>query len=259
MIIVDDASTDKTYEIALDFAQKDKRIKVIRHKNNWGIKKLKKSYNHALKQAKGDLIAILEGDDFWPKDKLEKQIKVFKDNQVVLSFGNWAMCSINGKVIYTRNFKKFNLNYLNNNPPPSILNLFLTLKFDIGSQTVMIRKKTFEEIGGFRNSNEYSFVDIPTYLHLALKGKFAYIPETLGFYRRTNQSSWFNFASKSKTFGREEIKNCINNFLKTKAKSFSKTLNWNYIERKQNFYLLKRRIFYPISFIFNKLISLLNN
>lgn len=82
-----------------------------------------------------------------------------------------------------------------------------------------------------------------------------YIPETLGFYRRTNQSLWFNFASKSKTFGREEIRNCINNFVQIKAKSFSNLLDWKDIERKQNFYLLKRRIFFPISYFFNKFLQ----
>lgn len=255
MIIIDDNSIDKTLNIIKSYSKKDKRIKFISHNKRWGVKKLKDSYNQALKKSRGEIIAILEGDDFWPRDKLEKQIKVFKDSRVVLSFGNWSMCSINGKVIYTRNFKKFNLNYLNNNPPPSILNLFLTLKFDIGSQTVMIRKKTLERIGGFKTATEYPFVDIPTYLHLALRGKFAYIPETLGFYRRTNHSLWFNFASKSQTFGREEIKNCINNFIQIKAKSFSNTLNWNDIERKQNFYLLKRRILYPLSLMFNKFLK----
>ena len=255
MIIVDDASTDKTYKIASNFTKKDKRIKLVKHKTNWGIKKLKKSYNQALKQAKGDLIAILEGDDFWPNNKLEAQVKVFKDKNIILSYGNWAMCNKSGKIIYIRNYLKFKKRELNNDPPLSILNLFLTLQFDIGSQTVMIRKKSLLEIGGFKNDKYYPFVDVPTYLHLTLKGKFVYIPQLLGYYRRTTHSSWFNFAGQSQTMGREEMKNCISNFVKTKAKNFFKKIEWEKIENGQNQYLIKRKLFKPISLIFNQLIS----
>lgn len=252
MIIIDDNSTDKTLNIINEFAKKDKRIKIIRHKTNWGIKKLKDSYNQGLQAAKGNLIAILEGDDFWPKDKLEKQVNVFENEDVVLSYGNWAMTNQSGKTAYIRSYKKFDKNLLNNQPIYSILNLFLTLQFDIGSQTAMIRKKSLLKIGGFKNDKYYPFVDIPTYLHLALKGKFVYIPHVLGYYRRTVNSSWLNFASQSQTMGREEMKNCINNFVKTKAKEFSKTLDWQKIKKKQSRYLLKRKIFYFPSVIFNK-------
>ena len=255
MIIIDDASTDKTYEIAINFAKKDKRIKIIRHKKNWGIKRLKDSYNQALKQAKGKFITVLEGDDLWHKDKLAIQVPVFTDKNTVFSYGNWAMTSQSGNTIYVRNYKKFNKKLLNNQPKPNILKLFLSLQFDIGSQTVMIRRRSLLEIGGFKDDKNYPFVDIPTYLFLSLKGKFAYVPRVSGYYRRTENSSWLNFASKSSTMGREEIKNCINNFIKTKAKNLSKTLNWQSIQQKQNQYLLKRKILHIPSVIFNKFLA----
>jgi len=254
MIIIDDCSTDETVKIVKKFL-KDKQIKLIHHKTNWGIKRLKDSYNQALKLAKGEFIAILEGDDFWPKNKLKTQTKAFEDKNVVLSYGNWAMTNQSGKTIYVRDYKNFDKNLLENQPKPSILKLFLTLKFDIGSQTVMIRKNVLDRIGGFKNDKHYPFVDIPTYLHLALKEKFAYLPYLLGYYRRTENSSWFNFVSQSQTMGREEMKNCINNFVKTKAKGFSETLNWQEIERKQNQYLLKRKILHLPSVIFNKFLA----
>lgn len=255
MIIVDDASTDRTCEIALQFARQDKRIIIIRHKTNRGIHKLKDSYNQALHRAKGQLIAILEGDDFWPNDKLETQVKAFTDKDVICSYGNWAMTNQSGKTVYVRNYQKFDESFLNNQPVPSLLNLFLTLQFDIGSSTVMIRKKSLLEITGFKNDNFYPFVDIPTYLHLALKGKYACLPRLLGYYRRTENSSWFNFASKSSTMGREEIKNCIDNFVKTKAKTFLKNLNWQKIEKGQGEYLVKRKIFHFPSVIFNTFLA----
>jgi glycosyltransferase involved in cell wall biosynthesis len=176
MMVIDDASIDKTFSIAKDFSKKDKRIKVIPHKTNWGIKRLKETYNQALKYAKGDLIAILEGDDFWPKDKLENQIKAFDNRSVTFSYGNWAMTNQAGKTVYIRSYQKFNKEFLNNNPSPSILNLFLTLQFDIGSQTVMIRKKNTFRYWWFQNDKYYPFVDVPTYLKLSFKRKIYLYP-----------------------------------------------------------------------------------
>jgi len=55
--------------------------------------------------------------------------------------------------------------------------------------------------------------------------------------------------------GREEIRNCINNFVKNKAKDFSKTLNWQKIEKDQDQYLFKRKLFRFLSVGFNKLMA----
>lgn len=71
MIIVDDCSTDKSYEIALEYAKKDERIKVIRNESNSGAAI---SRNNALNMAGGEYIAFLDSDDLWEENKLEKQI-----------------------------------------------------------------------------------------------------------------------------------------------------------------------------------------
>ncbi|NMB92244.1 MAG: glycosyltransferase family 2 protein [Parcubacteria group bacterium] len=246
LIIIDDCSTDSTNQIITQFAHKDNRIKVIKHKKNWGINKLQETYNQALRLAKGDFIAILEGDDFWPHNKLEVQIKVFKDKKVVMSYGNWIMTDQNGLSIYLKHYKKFKKHFLNNIPVGSILFNFLTLHFDIGSQTVIFRKSALVKIGGFKSDKNYPFIDLPTYLSMSLVGEFAYINKTLGYYRRSAQSSWFNFAVKSKEMGRKEIKNCVNNFIKYKAKNIDKLVNWEEIEKKQSLYLFERRLTYFI-------------
>ncbi len=242
MIIIDDASTDKTLSIISKFSKIDKRIRIISHKKNWGITNLKKTYNQALKLAHGELIAILEGDDFWPTNKLRKQVAAFTDKKVVLSYGNWAMTNQSGDAIYLKNYCGFNKNLLNNAPLGSILKLFLTLKFDLGSQTVIIRKKALDKIGGFQNSRFYPFIDIPTYLSLTLVGNFYYLPEVLGYYRRTKQSSWFHFAKLSKIIGREELRNCVNSFTKINSKKLINKLDWEKINKQQvQFLALKRR------------------
>ena len=83
-IIIDDGSTDNTNEVIKTY--NDRRIRYI-YQKNVGIWKLNETYNKALALANGELIAILEGDDFWPPDKLEVQVPFFLNTNVVLAFG----------------------------------------------------------------------------------------------------------------------------------------------------------------------------
>lgn len=229
MIIIDDASYDTTFSLVSRFAKKDKRIKFVRHRKNWGIKRLKDSYNQALSLASGDLIAILEGDDYWPKDKLEKQTKDFIKKNVVLSYGDWVMTDVLGHGIKLGVYGQH---------PGVTTNLFVSLKFYLFSPTIMIRKKALEKIGGFQSDKDYPFTDIPTYLALSLKGEFYYHPEILGFYRKQPFSSWFSFAKETEDMGREKVKKCVNNFLKI----HKIPIQWKKIEKEQQRYInFKRR------------------
>ena len=71
MLIVDDCSTDGSYEIALEYAARDPRIKVMRNERNSGAAV---SRNRALDAAQGEYIAFLDSDDLWEPCKLERQI-----------------------------------------------------------------------------------------------------------------------------------------------------------------------------------------
>lgn len=211
-IIIDDASSDKTPEIVSSFAKLDKRIKVIRHKNNWGIGRLTNTYNQALKMAKGEFIAILEGDDFWPRDKLEKQIESFPKKDAVFSFGDCIMTNEKGLPI-----KLFRYNHdkrlLENRPVGAILTLFANLNFSVIPVTVIIKRDILISIGGFHKNRHYPFLDIPTFLEVALKGRFFYHDDVLGFYRKQSNSEWFRFAKETSAMGRKEIQQCVNSFL----------------------------------------------
>ncbi len=70
-LIRNDGSTDETFEILDRYRQIDKRIKIFNDSNNIG---LTKSLNLLLKEAKGDLIARQDTDDFSFKERLEIQL-----------------------------------------------------------------------------------------------------------------------------------------------------------------------------------------
>ena len=78
LIIIDDASSDNTSDI-IEPNLKDQRIKVIRLNKGIGGAEAR---NIGLDESKGELIAFLDDDDEWLKNKLERQVNFFFDNNV---------------------------------------------------------------------------------------------------------------------------------------------------------------------------------
>ena len=96
LIIVDDASADQSYDLISAFAQKDERITVIRNEVNRGVSFTRK---RALSNARGNWIAILDSDDIWASDKLEKQVSVLDDAGPELVFTGSAFIRNDGSPI----------------------------------------------------------------------------------------------------------------------------------------------------------------
>lgn len=95
IIVVNDGSKDSTEKIANEFIQKnsDFNIKLI-SKLNGGVSSAR---NAGLKNAVGDYIALLDSDDEWFLDKLEKQIQVFNNNSSISFVGGLIFEPLNGK------------------------------------------------------------------------------------------------------------------------------------------------------------------
>lgn len=72
LIIVDDASTDSTYNICLELAEQDNRVKIIRNLKNVGPYVSK---NRALKIARGEWVTGHDADDYALPDRLEMHIR----------------------------------------------------------------------------------------------------------------------------------------------------------------------------------------
>lgn len=74
MLIVDDGSRDRTAAIASGYAAKDARIRLIRQKNGGTAN----ARNNAIRQAEGRYIALLDADDLWEPDFLERQLEFMR-------------------------------------------------------------------------------------------------------------------------------------------------------------------------------------
>jgi glycosyltransferase involved in cell wall biosynthesis len=82
VIIIDDASTDNTFEILKSYAAKDSRIFLYRQEKNAGYNT---SFSDACSKASGNYIAISDQDDVWELTKIEKQVaKIKKSKKTVL-------------------------------------------------------------------------------------------------------------------------------------------------------------------------------
>jgi glycosyltransferase involved in cell wall biosynthesis len=174
VIISDDCSTDKTTHIIESFIKSNRLDwKLIKHNKNQGMQK---NWAESILAAKGEFIAILEGDDYWLDEyKLEKQLNILKNNL------NFSACFSDAlivdeianidrgdyvsqkNVIYTFN------SILENNSIPTC--------------SILFRKNKFEIPELFYES---PIVDWILHLIVSLKGNYFFINEKLVVYRMNN-------------------------------------------------------------------------
>lgn len=96
LLVVNDCSTDKTAMLAEAIVKKDDRVRLISNEKNSGVSYTRK---HGLEEASGEWVAILDSDDAWAPEKLEKQIKLQKKTNADLLFTGSAFMDADGKPI----------------------------------------------------------------------------------------------------------------------------------------------------------------
>lgn len=182
LVVVDDGSTDGTPDVVEAF--RDPRVRVLRLPHR-GLAALAGSYNAALASTSGPLVAILEGDDLWPADKLAVQVPVFEDPAVALSWGAGDLVDASDRVIETvrRVECEGDRRVLR---APEVLRRLALGNFLTPTITVMVRRAELDAIGGFTQLGSELFVDLPTWLRLAARtqGTFVYLDHVLGAWRQ---------------------------------------------------------------------------
>lgn len=193
LVIVDDGSTDGTLDIARGFS--DPRVRIVAHEHR-GLEGLVDAYRAVLDQSSAALVAILEGDDCWPANKLSRQVSDFDDPDVVLSYGVCGLIDECGCGYGLVN-PWFPDEIRTNRPIGSILPSLLSV-CPILSPTVVVRRSALESVGGFWQPNDVPYVDHPTWLLLAMQGPFAYQDTIVGSWRR-HSAQWTTRASESRS------------------------------------------------------------
>lgn len=193
IIFWDNKSTDNSKIVFKSFI--DKRLKYYFAKKHTTLYKAR---NLALKKAKGKLIAFLDSDDIWIKEKLALQVKKFKNNKIGLVYSNYY--TLNQVTGQKKIFYKGKL-------PEGIIYDKLLNNYFLGIGTVIVRKNIFEK--SKKNFDEkFNIIgDFDFFTRISKKTYFAAVQDSLLIYRIHNES----FSSKNYDMHINELKSWIKN------------------------------------------------
>lgn len=107
ILLIDDGSNDKSYEICKEYLKKDKRIKVFSQKNSGPSS----ARNLGLDKASGEYIIFVDSDDYIESDFISTMMKQNDNYDVIISnyniVSNNKVKFLDNKIFYYDNFLEF--------------------------------------------------------------------------------------------------------------------------------------------------------
>ena len=180
LIIADDGSTDATKLLVegLD----DPRIIFLEFEHCGMGSKMK---NNALKRSSGELVAFIDSDDLWNASKLEKQMAALN------KFSTAGFCVTNGynfiePGLALDHFYKEKNGYRFG----QLFIPFFQSELSGFTQALLVRKKSLEKIGGFKEEKSFSDVDCIISLAYYYPGVILYEPLVYRRLHDSNHSDW---------------------------------------------------------------------
>ncbi len=152
LIIVDDGSTDNTATLVSAVAEKDRRIRYL-YQENAGQANAR---NTGIKNSRGKLIAFLDQDDLWMKEKLEVQVRALKESGADVVFSNGFL--FEGDDVYSEaeTFPTIEGKYVG---PEMFQLLFMSNRIPVLS--ALVKKEALSSVGLldedplYKNSDDY--------------------------------------------------------------------------------------------------------
>ncbi len=177
-IIIDDCSSDNSWQIIQEYAKKDKRIRAYRNNKNLGIVKTR---NKLLKLVSfnSKYIAIMDSDDISLIKRLEIQVNFLENNTQFVGVGTaleyfWEKPKKNIKRYYLNDFKEIKKKSL--------------IKSPFAQATMLIQKKVLDEFKGYDEKYEVS-EDWELWLRIIKKYKMTNLNQVLYRYRQFEKQS----------------------------------------------------------------------
>ncbi|MEH1892371.1 MAG: glycosyltransferase family 2 protein [Nostoc sp.] len=233
-IIVDGGSSDKTVDIIKDKANQYPHIRWISEKDRGQSDAM----NKGVAMAQGQIIGILNVDDFYEINILNRICEIFQ-NLPEPSFivGNCKVLNHKAKLIYI-------------NKPNRLRTIDLLLErrrnddgiidasFPVNPSAYFYHKSLHQQIGLYKVEDHY-VMDLDFLLKAVSSSHVKYFNETWGNYRYYPGTKTFDDSAKGTGIAR--IKNLFNNYIKT----LSLMEQWQiWLARNMNFILLKIFYFY---------------
>lgn len=176
-IIVDDASTDRTFEIIAGI--QDERIVRLRNERNFGQTK---SLNRGIRQSRGHYIARMDADDISHPRRLEKQYRYLEAHPEIAVVGCWHDY-IDAQGRYVKTVKML--------VDPLKIKCYLAVSGDLSfwcvpHPAVLMRKSALEEVGFYSEKEGMGQgypQDYELWSKLTPQFRFTNLPESLFTYR----------------------------------------------------------------------------
>ena len=169
LIILDDASTDSTWEIIKKYSEKDGRITPVRNRQNLYIAG---NRNKGISLARGKYVVWQDADDISLPKRIEKLAELMEKNPEVGLCGSYLQSFSDGKDLDVRKYatddKTLRKNIFKYSP--------------VAQPAAIVRKSCFDELGSF-NLEYPPAEDLDFSFRVGAKHKFANIPEVLLRYR----------------------------------------------------------------------------
>lgn len=174
ILVVDDGSTDDTGKVVLKYGD---RLRYL-HQRNSGPAAAR---NHGIRAARGDFIALLDSDDLWAKDRLERQLAALaRHPELDVVFGLEARFA-DDRVLQARSILDPDVLACLESIDcvvPEAFSLLLKENF-LPTSTVLFRRRCVERIGlideSLRQAEDYDF-----WLRFALSGfQFGFVNAVL--------------------------------------------------------------------------------
>lgn len=177
VIVIDDGSTDNTHQVTSQF--EDPRIRYIFQEN----KGLSAARNTGIRAANSQVIALLDADDMWKEDYLEKMVATLcNHSDVVAAYSGYQYINQDGEEVGIPNITVV--------PPENFREKFINSGNWLVPSGVIFRKSVAEKEGYFDETLQ-ALEDSYLWSKLSRQGKFVGVPLSLVKYRRheSNMSS----------------------------------------------------------------------
>ena len=168
IILVDDCSTDDSFEKIQNYCDGDSRVKFFQNSENKGVGFTKK---RCVELASGEICGFVDPDDALTENAIEISIKAYNENYIA-TYSQFYLCDENLNI---QNIFKRTKKIKNKNP------LFFNTEFEV-AHFFTFKKEAYQKTEGI-NPELTSAVDQDLYLKLFEKGDFLYISQPLYLYR----------------------------------------------------------------------------
>ncbi|WP_421612200.1 glycosyltransferase [Agrobacterium tumefaciens] len=206
IIIADDGSTDETSKIAAKYASEYPRlIRLIGDNTNVGISE---NFKRCFREASGEFIAILEGDDIWNSDlNLDRKVKFLRDHKASMVFSKLGMMSEgnggSGKVTFLERQLKLKSNILSGQDFIDDPDMNLIVNFSSCLFRTELMRQIPEELYTYRLS------EIGVAFFLERFGGLGYLDEHLTTYRVHSEGVWSGLSLPEKLRSARKIREIV--------------------------------------------------